>query len=118
VARTITIYRDRWGVPHVYGPTDYSVMFGFIYAQAEDNFWQIEDSYIQALGRAAEAYGENGILTAGSGSLSRAMESDLVNRQLGIVRLAQEDYKKLSKPAQEICQATADGLNYFLEKNP
>jgi penicillin amidase len=118
VARSVTIYRDRWGVPHVYGPTDYSVMFGFIYAQAEDNFWQIEDSYIQALGRASEVYGENGYLAAGSGSISRAMESDLVNRQLGITRLAQEDYKKLGKPAQEICQATADGLNYFLEKNP
>jgi acyl-homoserine-lactone acylase len=118
VARSVTIYRDKWGVPHVYGPTDYSVMFGFIYAQAEDNFWQIEDSYIQAIGRAAEVYGENGVLTAGSGNTGRALESDIVNRQLGINRLAQEDYQRLSKQGREICDATADGLNYFLEKNP
>ena len=58
IANSVTIYRDNWGVPHVYGPTDYSVMFGFMYAQAEDNFWQIEDSYIQAIGRASEVYGE------------------------------------------------------------
>lgn len=117
VARLVTIYRDKWGVPHVYGPTDYSVMFGFIYAQAEDNFWQIEDSYIQAIGRAAEVYGENGVLTAGAGNTGRALESDIINRQLGITRLAQEDYKKLGKQTQEICDATADGLNYFLAKN-
>lgn len=118
IANSVTVYRDKWGVPHVYGPTDYSVMFGFMYAQAEDNFWQIEDSYIQSIGRAAELYGENGVLTAGAGRTGLALESDLINRQLGINRLAQEDYKKLSKQAQEICDATADGLNYFLAKNP
>jgi penicillin amidase len=117
VARSITIYRDKWGVPHVYGPTDYSVMFGFIYAQAEDNFWQIEDSYIQALGRASELYGENGTLNTGAGSVTRALDSDLVNRQLGIARSAQDDYKKLGRQGQQICQATADGLNYFIERN-
>src|SRR5215468_7297426 len=61
IARSVTIYRDNWGVPHIYGPTDASVIFGFIYAQAEDNFWQIEDSYIQALGRASEVYGEQSL---------------------------------------------------------
>src|SRR4029453_14969417 len=33
IARSVTIYRDNWGAPHVYGPTDASVIFGFIYAQ-------------------------------------------------------------------------------------
>lgn len=106
VARSVTIYRDNWGVPHVYGPTDASVVFGFMYAQAEDNFWQIEDTYIQAIGRAAEVYGE------------KMIDSDLINRALGIVRLSQAEYAGLSKPMQEICQAAADGLNYYLEKNP
>lgn len=115
IAKSVTIYRDKWGVPHVYGPTDYSVMFGFMYAQAEDNFWQIEDGYIQSIGRAAEVYGENGIP---SGSTGRALEADLINRQLEINRLAQEDYKAAGAQTKEICNATADGLNYFLEKNP
>src|SRR5262245_66615597 len=88
IAKWVTIYSDKWGVPHVYGPTDYSVMFGFIYAQAEDNFWQIEDSYIQAIGRAAEVYGEDGVLAPGAGNTGRALESDIINRQLEINRLA------------------------------
>ncbi len=105
-ASSVTIYRDNWGVPHVYGPTDYSVIFGFMYAQAEDNFWQIEDSYIQALGRASEVYG------------GRMLNADLVNRALRIVEISKAEYPKLSANMQMICRATADGLNYFLATNP
>ena len=50
IAQTVTIERDSFGVPHVYGPTDASCVFGFIYAQAEDYFWQIEDSYLPFAG--------------------------------------------------------------------
>ena len=32
----VTIHRDIWGVPHVYGATDRDAAFGFAYAQAED----------------------------------------------------------------------------------
>ncbi|NOT63002.1 MAG: penicillin acylase family protein [Acidobacteria bacterium] len=106
VAQSVTIYRDTWGVPHVYGPTDYSVMFGFIYAQCEDNFWQVEDSYIQSLGRAAEVYGEKHLV------------DDLTNRALEITRLSQEEYAKLGPAMKEACQATADGYNYYVAKNP
>ena len=106
LAQSVTIYRDTWGVPHVYGPTDYSVMFGFIYAQCEDNFWQIEDSYIQALGRSSEVYGE------------RTLAADLVNRALEVTKLAQAEYAKLTPAMKEMCQATADGYNYFLASNP
>lgn len=106
IARSVMIYRDTYGVPHVYGPTDASVIFGFMYAQAEDNFWQIEDSYIQALGRASEVYGE------------KSLDADLTNRALEIVKLSQSEYPNISPKMKEICQATADGLNYYLAKNP
>ena len=43
LAREVTIYRDTYGVPHIYGPTDASCVFGYAFAQAEDNFKQIED---------------------------------------------------------------------------
>ena len=53
----VTIHRDEWGVPHIDGPTDESVVFGFGYAQAEDFLWQVEDSFVLAIGRYAELYG-------------------------------------------------------------
>jgi acyl-homoserine lactone acylase PvdQ len=38
LAQRVTIYRDTYGIPHVFGETDAATMFGFAYAQAEDNF--------------------------------------------------------------------------------
>src|SRR5262249_39705415 len=46
LARSVTIYRDSFGVPHVFGKTDASVVFGLMYAQCEDNFWQLETDLI------------------------------------------------------------------------
>ena len=51
LSKSVTIYRDTYGVPHIYGKTDAAAVFGLMYAQAEDNFWQLEEDYIQ-IGRA------------------------------------------------------------------
>ena len=61
LAQTVTIYRDEWGVPHIDAPTDEGVVFGFAFAQCEDYFWQVEDSYLQCLGRYAEVVGDAGL---------------------------------------------------------
>ena len=106
VARSVSIYRDSYGVPHVYGPTDAACVFGFVYAQAEDYFWQIEDNYIRALGRAAEVYGE------------KSLPDDLLNRALEIPRLSQEEFAKGPARTREFSQAVADALNYYLATNP
>lgn len=106
IARSVTIYRDSYGVPHVYGASDAGVVFGFVYAQAEDNFWQLEENYIQALGRAAEVYGE------------RALPNDVLNRKLEIGRLSREEYQRASPRTRRLCDAVAAALNYFLSRNP
>ncbi|MEY4166420.1 MAG: hypothetical protein RIR52_244, partial [Acidobacteriota bacterium] len=106
LAASVTIYRDKWGVPHVFGSTDAAAVFGFMYAQAEDNFWQIEDSYIQAIGRAAEVEG------------LKMLDSDLINRALRIVELSKTEYAALSPAMKQLCDASTDGLNYYLAKNP
>src|SRR5205085_2412427 len=106
LARSVTIYRDSYGVPHIFGPTDASCVYGYAYAQAEDNFWQIEDSYIRALGRAAEVYGP------------RTLADDLLNHALEIPRLAKAEYDRSNARMKELCQAVADGFNYYLARNP
>src|SRR5262249_33697471 len=58
-AQSVTIYRDAYGVPHVFGQTDASTVYGFAYAQAEDNFARVEANYMLALGRGAEMYGDS-----------------------------------------------------------
>ena len=33
-AQSVTIIRDDWGIPHIYGKTDADAVFGLMYAQA------------------------------------------------------------------------------------
>jgi acyl-homoserine lactone acylase PvdQ len=106
IARKVTITRDRWGVPHIEGPTDASVVFGLLYAQAEDNFWQVEDDIVHGIGRAAELSGRAGVL------------GDLLNRAFEVNRLARAEYARMSTDARDICDAWAAGLNFYLKSRP
>ena len=60
-AKNITIIRDDWGVPHIYGKTDADAVFGVMYAQAEDDFNRVEVNYMNAMGLLAQAEGEDQI---------------------------------------------------------
>ncbi len=106
LAAQVTIRRDEWGVPHIEGPTDASVCFGFGYCQAEDYFWQVEDTYVASLGRYAELYGDKGL------------DSDLLNRSFEIPRQAEADYAKMEPSLKAICEGYTAGLNYYLAKHP
>ena len=106
LARNVTIYRDTYGVPHVFGRTDASTMFGFAYAQAEDNFWRVEENFINALGRASEVYGE------------KSLDEDRLNHALEIPKLAREEYARLDGHMRSLCDAFAAGFNYYLARHP
>src|SRR5687768_1401660 len=105
LARDVTIYRDVYGVPHVFGRTDASTVFGFAYAQAEDNFWRVEENFINALGRASELYGE------------KLLDEDRLNHALEIPRLAREEYARLDPRMRSLCDAFAAGFNYYLARH-
>jgi acyl-homoserine-lactone acylase len=106
MARQVTIYRDTYGVPHIYAPTDAACVFGLMYAQAEDNFRQLENNYIGVLGRVAEVHGE------------RRLMGDLLRRAFEINQLAMAEYASASPQIRQICDAFAAGLNYFLATHP
>lgn len=106
LARQVTIYRDAYGVPHIDGETDAAAVFGFAYAQAEDFFWQVEDSYILAMGRYSEVHG------------MRGMNSDLLNRAFEITETSRKKYPLVEASVKRICEAYAAGLNYYLETHP
>ena len=106
MSQTVTIHRDRYGIPHVFARTDPGAVFGFGYAQAEDNFPRLEDNFIRAMGRASEVYGD------------RSLEDDRLNRALEIPRLAWEEYHRLDRRTRALVEAFADGVNYYLATHP
>ena len=105
-AAQVTIYRDTWGIAHVYGRTDADAVFGMLYAQAEDDFHRIEMNYIDAVGRRAEVVGESEIYR----DLRMKLFIDPVEMQA----------KFAASPAwlQKLMTAFADGLNYYLHTHP
>ena len=57
LARSMTIYRDAFGVPHIVGDTEEAAFFGYGYAQAEDHLERMMLQYRDAQGRRAEVEG-------------------------------------------------------------
>lgn len=106
LAQQVTIHRDEWGVAHLFGDTDESTLFGAGYAQAEDYFWQLEDTTIQAIGRYAEVRGKEGLKT------------DLLVRSFELARRSEADFSQLTNESQKLLQAFAAGVNHFLDSDP
>jgi acyl-homoserine-lactone acylase len=106
MAQTVTIHRDRYGIPHVFARTDAGAVFGFAYAQAEDNFPRIEDNFIRAMGRASEVHG------------AQSIADDRLNRALELPRLAWEEYHRIDSRMRALVDAYADGVNYYLATHP
>jgi len=104
-AENITIIRDDWGIPHIYGATDADAVFGLMYAQAEDDFNCIETNYLNSMGRLAEAEGEELIWQ----DLRMRLFIDPVELQAM--------YSEASGDLRDLMDAWADGLNYYLHKH-
>jgi acyl-homoserine-lactone acylase len=105
-AQRVTIIRDDWGIPHIYGKTDADVVFGLMYAQAEDDFNRVETNYLNSIGRLAEAEGEAEIYR----DLRMKLFIDPVEMQA--------QFEKSPAWLKSLMEAWADGLNFYLQTHP
>ena len=105
-AAQVEIIRDDYGVPHIYGKTDADAVFGLLYAQCEDDFNRVEQNYIWATGRLAEVDGEE------------ALYSDLRAKLFMTEDEAKANYDKSPDWLKKLCDAFADGVNYYLYTHP
>lgn len=105
-AKNVTIIRDNWGIPHVYGKTDADAVFGLMFAQCEDDFPRVEMNYVEKLGRMAEVRGVS------------SLYDDLLNRLVIDTVASINDYNHAPAWLKKLCNAFADGINYYLYKHP
>jgi acyl-homoserine-lactone acylase len=105
-AQRVTIIRDNWGVPHIYGKTDADAVFGLLYAQCEENFAKVEENNLEMMGRLSEVYGES------------QFYNDLQMRLIYDTAEAIADYKHSPEWLKKLLDAAADGVNYYLYKHP
>jgi acyl-homoserine lactone acylase PvdQ len=105
-AKNIEIIRDNWGIPHVYGKTDADAVFGMLYVQCEDDFHRLEHNYIDALGKMSAAFGKE------------YLYHDLRAAMFMNEARAKQYYNESPAWLKKLCDAFADGINYYLHTHP
>src|SRR5688572_20794298 len=105
-AKNVTIIRDNFGIPHIYGKTDADAVFGLMYAQCEDDFKRVDMNYVEKLGGLSTVKGES------------ELYNDLLIRTIIDEEDAKKDYNNAPSWLKKLCNAFADGINYYLYKHP
>ena len=103
---SVTIYRDEWGVPHIYADTDRGAAFGMGYAQAEDRLDDIYVALRTGLGKMSEAFGTG------------YEEQDYAMRLLKNEELAKEYMETAPEHLAAIAEGFVGGVNAYLAENP
>ncbi len=102
----VTIYRDSWGVPHIYADTDAAAAYGLGYAQAEDRLGDIYGNARIATGTASEAFGPEHI------------RNDFGLQLVRNADVAQKSYAEAPDYLRELSDSFVAGMNAYIEKNP
>ena len=103
----VDVYRDNYGVPHIYAENEHDLFFAQGYVHAQDRFWQMEWSRHVGQGRLSEIVGED------------ALEPDRFIRTVGFNRMAADtlDYYEREAPeAIAILEAYSAGVNTYLQR--
>ncbi|MGD9049393.1 MAG: penicillin acylase family protein [Anaerolineae bacterium] len=95
----VQVYRDRWGVPHIYAANEQDLIFGQGFVHAQDRLWQMDFSRRLVAGRLSEVLGEVTL------PLDRWM------RILGMRRVAEQEIDLLSPETRASLETYAAGVN-------
>ena len=101
----VDVYRDQYGVPHIYAQNEADLFFAQGYVHAQDRFWQMEFWRHISTGRLSQIIGEVGV------------ENDKFIRTAGWNRLAIEvieSYKTESPEIMAMLEAYSAGVNAYL----
>ena len=102
----VTIYRDAYGVPHIYGDTEEAAAFGQGYAQAEDRLETLLKAYLKAQGKMAKVFGEEWL------------EEDYIQRMCRHGAVSRERYEELSPEARRFVEHFIAGVKYYMAEHP
>jgi len=101
----VEIFRDRWGVPHIYAGSVKDAMFAQGYVHAQDRLWHMELARRAASGSLAEIFGPV------------ILDADRLLRRVGLRRAAEAELAQFAEAMRENVEAYAAGVNAFIEGN-
>lgn len=100
------LYRDEWGVPHVFADNPRAMAFAFGYAQAQDHLEPMLLAYRLANGRASEVLGPE------------TADADRLSIRLNHSGLAREAYQTADAVTRDLCEGFALGVNTWITEHP
>jgi len=105
-AENVTVYRDDYGVPHIYAETLPGAAFAAGYSQAEDRLEQLLQNYRLAAGTLAEIAGPS------------LIDQDYRSRVWQHEEVAREHYQQMDPKLQATCAAFIKGVQKFMAEHP
>lgn len=119
LARSMSIYRDKFGVPHIVGDTEEAAFFGYGYAQAEDHLERMMIQYRDAQGRRAEVQGFEAL---GDGYLhfipyEYRWDGDYLQRLMRTRQGVTENRSKMDPGVYGLLDAFARGVNSYIAEH-
>jgi acyl-homoserine lactone acylase PvdQ len=101
-----TLYRDTWGVPHVYADTFADAAYALGYAQAEDRLEDVYKNVRTAIGRMSEAFGPEHI------------ELDYVMKLIGNAERCEEYWKTAPENLRGAADNFMRGVEAYVQEHP
>ena len=101
-----TIYRDEFGIPHIFADTLENASYAVGYAQAEDRLEELLKNYRKALGTMSEVFGPD------------YFRQDLIQRMWRHEEISREKYKEVSPKMRACIEAYQDGIRQFMKDHP
>ena len=101
-----TIYRDDYGIPHIYAPTLEDAAYAMGYAQAEDRLEELLKNYRRAAGTMAEVFGP------------QFYQDDVAQRIWRHAEISRERYDRLSPKMRAMLEAYVEGVLHFVGEHP
>ena len=103
---TVTIYRDDFGVPHIYAGMEEFGFFGLGYAQAEDQLVKLLGAVYWIHGRRAELEGE------------ALLAVDIEQRRWRHAEEGRDGFSRLDPQVQENYRQYIAGVNRYMADHP
>lgn len=101
-----TVYRDVFGIPHIYADSEPAAAYAIAQAQCEDLGMQVFRSLRLGIGRLSEIAGEEGL------------ESDRIMHLWRVPDTAERTWNESPPRTRRYLQAFCDGLNDYRLKHP
>jgi penicillin amidase len=104
LSKQVEIYRDEYGIPHVYAQNEDDLMFAVGFVCAQDRLFQMDIMRRAATGRLAEIFGES------------ILESDLLVRTIGFEQIAKRQITYSSPETLAMLRAYSNGVNACIDR--